>query len=586
MLRAPRPPVTLWRYVMGGLWRLIVLTTAVLVTVLAFAAAVKLLADGKLGPADTVRFMGYAIPPMLQYALPFAAGFGATLAYHRLAADNEVSACQAGGISYRTLLAPALLTGAGLAAVLVGLSNHAIPFLLREMQDMATQDATRIMVNSIRRGEAVDLGGRKYLAADIVEPRGPDPAVGAYEVLWLKGVLAVQLDRTGQVEWEGAAEAAWVWFFREDADSEGRADELSQRQIGAAGGGSTLVRIRFEQLVTHRAGQGRAEAEDPNWEQRVSSPLRDDPQFLSWRELREVRRRPEMMGPVNNLRRELATMLAERATTGRIAALLAREGTARLEEAGGGQSLTVRAGALRWNAERRWWQAIGAEGEGAPVRVERTLPNGRTQVHAARRVFIRSLPSAEARGREVSFEVRLEEVATTGASVEPGADRPAPAPGTRRDLVFGGLIVPGGPVEDFLALPCDVLLARADEWIGANPWEKEADHGVGPRREALRQRIDRLERDVLSKAHQRAAFAASCLVMVLTGCVMAMRLRDSLPLAVYLWSFGPALGAVMTILGGQQMVQQHGAVGLPILWGGVGGLSVFAIVEYVRLRRH
>mgnify|MGYP000423281398 CR=1 FL=1 len=35
-----------------------------------------------------------AMPPMLQYALPFAACFGATLAYHRFAADNEAVAAQ------------------------------------------------------------------------------------------------------------------------------------------------------------------------------------------------------------------------------------------------------------------------------------------------------------------------------------------------------------------------------------------------------------------------------------------------------------------------------------------------------------
>ena len=116
MLR--RLPYTLWLYVLGDLWKLVALTTGVLVTVIAFAAAVKPLADGKLGPEDTLTFMLMAMVPMLQYALPFAACFGATLAYHRLATDNELTAVHAGGVSHRAMLVPAVLSGLVLAGLL------------------------------------------------------------------------------------------------------------------------------------------------------------------------------------------------------------------------------------------------------------------------------------------------------------------------------------------------------------------------------------------------------------------------------------------------------------------------------------
>src|SRR5689334_14507743 len=94
-------PVSLWRYVLSELWRLILLSTIVLVAVISFVAAIKPLADGKLAPLETLKFMGLAIIPMLQWALPFAAGFGATLAYHRLSHDNELTAAYAGGVSHR-----------------------------------------------------------------------------------------------------------------------------------------------------------------------------------------------------------------------------------------------------------------------------------------------------------------------------------------------------------------------------------------------------------------------------------------------------------------------------------------------------
>ena len=103
-------PISLWKYITLELWRIIALTAAVLVAVIAFAASIKPMADGKITPLEALQFMGLAVVPMLQYALPFAAGFGATLAYHRLSHDNEVTAAYAGGVSHRAVLLPAIIT--------------------------------------------------------------------------------------------------------------------------------------------------------------------------------------------------------------------------------------------------------------------------------------------------------------------------------------------------------------------------------------------------------------------------------------------------------------------------------------------
>ncbi|MFN7021434.1 MAG: LptF/LptG family permease, partial [Phycisphaerales bacterium] len=196
-----RPPVTLWLHILWDLWRLILLTSAVLVTVIAFAAAVKPLADGKLGPVDTLRFMLLAMPPMLQYALPFAACFGATLAYHRLTADNEATAAYAGGISHRALIFPAVASGVVLAVLLMALSNRVIPEFLKRMSELVSQDISKIIIHQIKSGEAVPLGSdkRRFLFADDVVPQGPDPETGAFQKLWLAGLLLVKLDKQGGV---------------------------------------------------------------------------------------------------------------------------------------------------------------------------------------------------------------------------------------------------------------------------------------------------------------------------------------------------------------------------------------------------
>src|SRR5438046_9534701 len=79
-----RLPWTIWRQTFLELWRLLLLTGVVLAVVISFAVSVRLTAQGKLGPLDTIKYMLLVMPPMMQFTLPFAAAFGATLAYHRM----------------------------------------------------------------------------------------------------------------------------------------------------------------------------------------------------------------------------------------------------------------------------------------------------------------------------------------------------------------------------------------------------------------------------------------------------------------------------------------------------------------------
>jgi hypothetical protein len=104
--------------------------------------------------------------------------------------------------------------------------------------------------------------------------------------------------------------------------------------------------------------------------------------------------------------------------------------------------------------------------------------------------------------------------------------------------------------------------------------------------ESLKTRIEDLRREILSKRHERMAMSVACLVMVVLGSVMALRLRESLPLTIYLWAFFPALTAVLTVSAGQQLTHEHGVAGLFLMWGGVAGLAGYTFVEFTRLSRH
>src|SRR5688572_4796363 len=151
----PAMPWLLYRYITVELLRVIGLTTTVLVTVIAFGALTKVLAgDSLLDAGQTVRYLGLAIVPMLQFALPFAAGFGATLVLHRLTSDNEIQAMAVGGISYRKILMPIAGLGLGLTILMIVLTQWVIPRFWSVIEQMMATDVTKMFAASIRRGEA------------------------------------------------------------------------------------------------------------------------------------------------------------------------------------------------------------------------------------------------------------------------------------------------------------------------------------------------------------------------------------------------------------------------------------------------
>ena len=108
----------LFRHIFLELVKVLVVTTSVLVTVIAFGAAIKPLSENLLGPLDLLRYILLATVPMLQFALPFSAAFAGVVVYHRLTIDNEIVAMAASGIPYRRVLMPAVALGLVLTVVI------------------------------------------------------------------------------------------------------------------------------------------------------------------------------------------------------------------------------------------------------------------------------------------------------------------------------------------------------------------------------------------------------------------------------------------------------------------------------------
>lgn len=550
-----RLPWTIWRFTAGELWKLLLLTTAVVVVVAAFAATVKPMAEGKLGPAEAARFLLLAVPPMLQYVLPFAACFGATLAFHRMAADNELDAARCGGIGFGRLLVPAWATGIVLAAVLAALSGEVVPRFLRLMEEVLREDLPRALERAVDRGEPV-MFADTVIYADRVDRLGPDESAGAYEVLVLSRVGVLFTGQDGAVRGEVTAGRAWVWL-----------------QPGS-GDASTFATVRLERASGHLPG-ARISGDEYTFSRAVPSAFRDDVKFMSWSRLAKLPSNPDLHGAIESRRRTLAYTIAREEFLAAIDAELRTHGQARLTDESGRRFL-VRGSGLERRDDRWIIRPASAGGRvELEIRAEGAAEGGLRRVEADA-AHLTSQAADDMLSRRLSLRLHLEQVRVLDGASESGTP-----PVLIREQSFGGLSPSANPLPGLLSMPSRDLIAESDRRVRAGP-----NPAISESASDLRRRLRRLTSELVARVNEQAAMSISCLVMVLTGSVTAIRLKTRLPMPVYLWSFFPGLGAVLTVNAGKELAVTMGPPGYVVMWGGIGLLALYSAAVFGSFRRH
>jgi lipopolysaccharide export LptBFGC system permease protein LptF len=574
-----RQPLKLWLYISLELWRLVFLTLGVLVVVLAFAVAIKPLADGKIGPVEALRFMALATIPMLQYALPFAAGFGATLAYHRLSADNEVIAAHASGVSHRSILAPALISGTILACIMVVLSQQTIPAFLKSMEQMITQDVAKMLVNSIERRQSVALNDIRLYADSVVRVQ-PREDSGASDEFVLYRVCVLRVDDKGNIREDFTASQAHVWVMKPG----------SMPTLSNDGEDSNVVIVKIDDPIGNQPGRLFSRGESYVQPLFPGKAFKDDPKFHTYSDLRRLREEPDRIDWIDSLRSELAARLITKRVSEEMQLQLAQSSRVLMFDAQG-RRMTIGAAGMTWNPTPGRWELEPTRTTGAvEIEIKREDKAARDATQAA--VTKLSAPDASltpsfrmsaSPAERLVFQLIVRDGVVRGldsatntreAAVASLADR------SYRDLTF-----PAGQhadIADKHKTPLKQLVHMVEQRValtGPDPF-------LTDKKNELVNKVQKLDREIVSKQHERMAMAAACLVMVVTGAITAVQLSQSLPLTVYLWSFFPALAALITISTGQQVTHDKGFWGLIILWGGVGMLGVYGALGYARLARH
>ena len=544
---------TLHRYVLRDLLRHFTVATVVLSVVLGLGVMLRPLRDFSMDPVKVPMLIVYTLPITLTMVLPVAALLAATLVYGRLAADNEINACRASGISLGSLVYPAAAFAllVGMATLL--LAFHAIPSVTGRFEKLIRTDAQAIIFRNIERNG--NLGG---LFGDLrVHADRADAAARR-----LDGVALLWLHR-GQVEWAVTAERVLVDFEGAAAENQillhltnaHRVDETQSLSLGA----QTLA-IPLPSL----------------WRDRVK--------FKKLGELKAIQRNPGLFGPVaqqvEEIRRQVLVERFFQWCDQRLA---------------GGEELVLPSDSAVLRLKARGCQMQVPGRQDAQVRAERNrtgrlLPPEAGPLELELRSTGSPAPSPRLyRAEEGYFTVVGQTERTTAVLTLENlrwryADETADHGLLRSDVAR---VPPPTPlVEQAQALAWNDLdgtasLEQATGLAHPSPYLRRLG-------ENLLAEGQELATGIVLELHARLAFGVSCVVLVLLGAALGIVCRSSHLLAAFGVSFIPAALCLISIFTGKHIAEQSRAGvlgGIVFLWAGIALLAAANAAVYRRLLR-
>jgi lipopolysaccharide export LptBFGC system permease protein LptF len=538
-------PFLLYRYVLADLARNIILTTAVLVTVIAFGAAIKPLTHEKLlSAAQTLKYICLAIVPMMQFALPFAAGFAATISFHRLTSDNEIVAAAGSGISYRRILTPVIWTGAVLFTIMLILTQSLVPKFYGLMERTVARDLTRIFQASIERGVPFRLGDLQIYADHLVVDTAPVDSEADTRLI-LQRVAAAETDGDGRIVRDVTAEQAVVDVYRE--------------------AGRTILKLVMTNTVSYRPDAGELIGAPQFMPSAIVVPsiVSDNTGAMTRGELLKLRADLDRHASVRVARQELAARLHDQSIWSSVDAALRRDG--RVDLSGDrGQRYVVQARGFRG-------QRFLPDDTGE-VRIRRYVDNtARTAFHCTSARLIRAYGAVPG---DAAVSLVLEDFQVIDLDAP---DQPA----NRRESLSVPSLSYAGLKETAQAPTSSAEMLRVARSV-ENP-----SSGLRHAIDRLVGRRARISHEITGRLHERYALSLTAVLLVLVGATFAMWLRESLPLTIYLLAFLPAILDLILISGGEQIVRDgEYLLGGSIMWSGNALLVAILAFSYLRLRRN
>lgn len=611
-------PWTLYRYILKDLIKLLVISSTVLLLVIDFAAAIKPLSDGLLGPVQLMKFVFYSMPTMLSFALPFSAAFASTLVFARLASDNEILACRASGMSYTKILAPVLGMGLLITCSLMYLGNQVIPKFYMLAEQQLERDMLKVVVTQIKSGQPFKMRNM-VLYADAVDDTQPPPVIENLpegtdqptKMVLFDGVAIAMLDKQGGLKIEGTAERAdalffrspkqsWmqirlenVMYYRADRSMKPKSDKAGKPDAEGAGASATAPAESLETTTDDAdapAEESAAKSETfgdrgqllfvKNWNPPaipMPNPFQDRLQFFTIGELLDLRANPDHFDRVNARMESLQNALTEARLTRLVRDALSASGTTHgvltMQAPVAAQRYQITAPKISSAPKGLILESVPAR-DGIPGRdVEVTsIVSG-----VVNRRMIAKSAVVEVESGDVSPEprihVELEDVNIIDAQSSPNRTQ-------RKSLPLPGSTWPASLTADNEKPTIDELLEKAQDYSENKQIQTAATN--------LKSSIVSLKKRVSARLHERFASAVAASLVLTLGALMSLVLAGRMPLVVYFWSFLVATLAVVLARAGETVAinQSLPAVGMLGMWSGNILLAISVLALWRKLSRN
>ena len=160
----------LHRYIFRELLKIFLLTTLALTLIMSLGSVLRPVQEYGVGPRQVLGLLAYFIPVALTFVLPISALFATALVYGRFSSDNEFDACRATGISVPMVVYPGLFLAIIVAIANLLLSFHVMPAFVQRAEKAVGADAKQILFRNISRaGYYSPPGGTFKISADGVD---------------------------------------------------------------------------------------------------------------------------------------------------------------------------------------------------------------------------------------------------------------------------------------------------------------------------------------------------------------------------------------------------------------------------------
>lgn len=566
---------TLFWYVFKQLLSVFGLASGVIAGIMSFGGLLKPLMNNGLDLGQVGKMLAYAMPAMTTYSYPIAALFSCTVVYGRLAADNEVTAVRAAGISMGPLGLgfPALVLGLIVSSISLALLSFMVPAASMRVERTVVSNLGQIVVSRITQQHQVRLVQSSSQGLTIFARTArlapSDPKTPDEQVVNLEGVSIVTYSKAQgnklQVPEEFYLAKQVEAHIQQKFDPE--TEEVPVQMLATLTDG-----LKFPRTTTNRedaALQGGVQTYQfgplP-----LQSPLRENTKFMDIRKLQDLRTHPENSQRMQDSLEELIRADQENQYLQSIITQLTTGlGVAKFKTTGGDQ-YTLIAATPRPTIDKDRLVLTTTPQDTAGIRLIQTrggdLPSIESSSKAAR---IRVYPDND--NKELSMTIELLDTVIRENGEESAR------------LSF----------ERNFTIP----MPEAIHTIANRTVKEYMGRDLPPDQKAVLWRnLMKQNNSVISEMHSRVSFALSCIVLTLVGYGLGVMFKSGNYLNAFAVSVVPAIVSIVLIVTGQHICenvppnmgphfQNPLNLGLFVLWAGNVAVLIIAIGLLVRLRR-